>query len=73
MLLKCTYLQCLASLVALCVICVYPSLVTTLIAVACSQFDKLKMAILNITKQHITPHRGQEDEKDHKLQTATCN
>jgi len=43
MLLKLTYLQCLASLVAAGVVCGYRSLVTTLIAVACSQFDKLKV------------------------------
>jgi hypothetical protein len=43
------------------------SLVTTLIAVACSQFDKIKAAILDITQQHISPHRGQEDEQDHTI------
>jgi hypothetical protein len=71
MLLKFTYLQGFASLVGVAVICVYPSLVTTLIAVACSQFDKLKMAILDITQQHITSHRGQEDEQDHTI--ANCD
>jgi len=45
----------------------YLSLVTTLIAVACSQFNKLKMAILDIRHQHITPHHRQEDEKDHTI------
>jgi len=39
------------------------SLVTTLIAVACSQFDKLKATILDIRQQHITPHLRQEDEQ----------
>jgi hypothetical protein len=42
------------------------SLVTTLIAVACSQFDKLKAAILNIKQQHITHQHGQEDKQVHK-------
>ena len=49
------------------VVCGYMSLVTTLIAVACSQFDKLKAAILDIRQQHITPHRGQVDEQDHTI------
>jgi hypothetical protein len=39
------------------------SLVTTLIAVACAQFDKLTAAMLDIRQQHITPQLGQENEK----------
>ena len=31
---------------------------------ACSQFDKLKEAILDIGQQHITPQHRQEDEQD---------
>ena len=49
----------------------YMSLVTTLIGVACSQFDKLKAAILDIRQQHITPRKGQEDERDHSI--AICD
>jgi hypothetical protein len=49
------------------VLCGYMSLVTTLIAVACSQFDKLKAAILDIRQQHITRHSGNEDEQDHTI------
>ena len=71
MLLNFTYLQCFASLVAVCVIVGYMSLVTVLIAVACSQFDKLKEAILDIRQQHITPHHRHEDEHDHR--TAKCD
>jgi hypothetical protein len=41
-----------------------------LIAIACTQFDKLKAAILDIRQQHITPQRGQEDEQVHKI--ANC-
>jgi hypothetical protein len=41
----------------------YQSLVITLIAVACTQFDKLKVAILDIRQQHIPPHHRQEDEQ----------
>jgi hypothetical protein len=67
MFLKFVYLQCVASLVAVGVVCGYMSLVTTLIAVACSQFDKLKMAILDVRQQHITPHYRQEDEQDHTI------
>ena len=70
-LLKFTYLQCFASLVPGGVLCGYMSLVTTMIAVACSQFDKLKMAILDIKQQHITPHHVQEDDQVHKI--AKCN
>jgi hypothetical protein len=40
----------------------YPSLCTALVAVACTQFDKLKAAILDIRQEHITPQNGQEDE-----------
>jgi hypothetical protein len=36
-----------------------------MIAVACTQFDKLKAAILDIRQQHIRPHHGQEDEQVH--------
>jgi hypothetical protein len=46
------------------------SLVTTMIAVACSQFDKLKEAILDIRQQHVTHHHGQEDEHKHTI--ANC-
>jgi len=46
------------------------SLVTTLIAVGCSQFDKLKAAILDIRQENITPQRGQEDGHDNA--TAIC-
>ena len=71
MLLKFTYLQCFASLLAVSSVCGYMSLVTTLIAVACSQIDKLKMAILDIRQQRITPHHRQEDEQVHTI--ANCD
>ena len=48
----------------------YTSLVTALIAVACSQFDKLKAAILDISQQHTTPRHWQEDEVH---TTANCD
>ena len=67
MLLKFTYLQCFASLVGVGVICGYISLVTTLSAVACSQFEKLKAAILDIRQQHITLRHEQEDEEVHTI------
>jgi len=65
------YFQCFTSVLGVSIICGYMSMVTTLIAVACSQFDKLKAAILDIRQQHITPHRGQEDEQDHAI--ANCD
>jgi hypothetical protein len=52
-------------------VCGYISLVTTLIAVACSQFEKLKAAILDIRQEHITPRQGQEDEQDNAI--ANCD
>ena len=45
------------------VVCGYMSLVTTLVAVACSQIDKLKAAILDIRQKHITPQHKQEDKQ----------
>jgi hypothetical protein len=42
-----------------------------MIAVACSQFDKLKAAILDIRQQPITSHHQQEDEQVHKI--ANCD
>ena len=62
-----TSLQFFMSLFAYGVIACFPSLVSTLIAVACSQFDKLKAAILYIREQHITSHSGQEVEQVHKI------
>jgi len=71
MLLKFTYLQSFTSLLVLSIVCGYVSLVTTLIAVACSQFQKLKVAILDIRQQHITPNHGLEDKQVHKA--ANCD
>jgi hypothetical protein len=53
------------------IVCGYTSLVATLIAVACSQFDKLKAAILDIRQEHITPQNWQEDEQVHTI--ANCD
>ena len=49
----------------------FPSLCITLTAVACTQFDKLKAAILDIRQQHITPQYGREDEQVHTI--ANCD
>jgi hypothetical protein len=49
----------------------FPSLYITLIAVACTQFDKLKAAILDIRQQHITPHHRREGEQVHRI--ANCD
>jgi len=49
----------------------YLSLCTALIAVACTQFDKLKAAILDIGQEYITPQQGQEDE--HNVAVANSN
>ena len=58
-----TSLQYFISLLASGIVCGYLSVVTTMIAVACAQFDKLKEAILDIRQQHITPQHRQEDEQ----------
>jgi len=47
----------------------FMSLFTTLIAVACTQFDKLNAAILHI-RQQVTPHQVQEDQRDRT--TVNC-
>jgi len=60
-------LQCFASLQALGIVCGYMSLVTTMIAVTFTQFDKLKAAILDIRQKKITSQRGQEDEQVHSI------
>jgi hypothetical protein len=46
---------------------VYPSLIIALIAIACTQFDKVKAAILDIRQQHFTPQGGREDEQDNTI------
>ena len=71
MLLKFTYLQCFASLVIVGVVCGYMSLVTTLISVACSQFEKLKAGILDTRLEHMTLRHGQEVEQDNAF--ANCD
>jgi len=48
-----------------------PPLAITLIAVACSQFEKVKAAILDIRQQHMTSHHGLEDEHDNAI--ANCD
>jgi len=53
------------------IVCGYMSLFTTLIAVACSQFQKLNVAILDIRQQHITPQHRQKDEQVHTI--ANCD
>jgi hypothetical protein len=45
----------------------YTSLIVSLIAIACTQFDKIKPAILDIRQQHITRRHGQEDEQDNTI------
>jgi hypothetical protein len=42
-----------------------------MISVACSQFEKLKAAIVDIRQQHITSHHGLEDEHDNAI--AKCD
>jgi len=66
-----TYLQCFATLLAMGVVCVYPTLIIALTAIACSQFDKLKAAILDIKLQQITPQHRQQDEQVRT--TANCD
>jgi hypothetical protein len=51
--------------------CGFPSLVTTFVAVACSQLEKVKAAILDIIQQHTKSHHGLEDEHDNVI--ANCD
>jgi hypothetical protein len=51
--------------------CSFASLFTTFIAVACSQFEKVKSAIVDIRQQHMTSHHGQEDKHDNAI--ANCD
>ena len=45
----------------------FPSLAITLIAVACSQFEKVKAAILDMRQQHMTSPHAMEDEYDNAI------
>jgi hypothetical protein len=47
----------------------FPSLVSTFISVASSQFEKVRAAILDIRQQH-TSHHGLEDEHNNAI--ANC-
>ena len=51
--------------------CGFPFLVTTLVAVACSQFEKVKAAIEDITQQHKKSNHGLQDENDNAI--ANCD
>jgi hypothetical protein len=62
-----TSFQCFTTLLSLGIVCGYMSLVTTLITVACSQFDELKSAILDIRLENNTPQHRQEDEQVHTI------
>jgi hypothetical protein len=54
-------------LLAPCIIYGSLSLVTTLTSVACTQFEKVKAAILDIRQQNITSHHALEDEEDNAI------
>jgi len=62
-----TSLQCFTSPLALGTACGYLPLVATLITVAYTQFDKLKVAILDIRQENITPQHDQEDEQAYTI------
>jgi hypothetical protein len=64
-------LQCFAFALGMGIGCGFPSLYTTLVAVACTQLDKVRAAILNIRQEHITSRIGQEDEQVHT--DANCS
>jgi hypothetical protein len=49
----------------------FVSLDASLIAVACTQFDKLKAAISNISQEQIMLHHGQEDENVHTIPNSS--
>jgi len=53
------------------VVYVYTSLIIILISISCTQFDKLKAAILDNRQQHITSQTGREDKEDNAI--ANCD
>jgi len=57
--------------VSLGITCGFPSLAITLIAVACSQLEKVKAAIPDIRQRHMTSLQGLEDEHDNTI--ANCD
>ena len=59
------------SLLSLGITCGFACVCTTLIAVACTQFQKLNVAILDIRQQHIAVHQEQENDQVHS--TANCD
>jgi uncharacterized protein YyaL (SSP411 family) len=61
-------LQSFASLLSLGITYGYLSLVTTMISVACTQFDKINAALLDIRQEHIMPL---QDEQVHTF--ANCD
>ncbi|GFG38516.1 hypothetical protein Cfor_04919, partial [Coptotermes formosanus] len=63
--------QCLTSVILAGIVFGFPLLCITLIAVACTQCQKLKAAILDIRQEHITPNHEQEDEQVHTA--ADCD
>ena len=63
----CKYLQCFTLILAMCVVCGYLSLVTTLIAVAEIHIDRVKLVILEIIHQYIMPHYVYEAEQVHTI------
>jgi hypothetical protein len=64
------FFQCFATLLVAVVAIFYPTLIISLIVIACTQIDKLNAAILDIRQQHITPQRGKEDGQVHE--NANC-
>jgi len=52
-------------------VCGFACLCTTLIAVACTQLQKMNLALLYIRQEHIAIHHGQEDEQVHTI--ARCD
>ena len=61
----------MATVLGLGVVYGFIALVTTLTAVACSQLDKLKAAILDIRQKNITSQHGQGDGQENSV--AICN
>ena len=64
-------MQCFTTLVGVGITCGFLALVTTLISVACTQFQKVKAAILGIRQQNITSQHGLQDE--HDIVIANCD
>ena len=66
-------MQCFATLFVIGTVFGFVSLCTTLIAVACSQFQKLNLALLDIRQKHVTIHHEEDDDQANTIASCDLN